>query len=403
MGTDHIIVYGAEWCADCHRSRTLLDSEAIDYEYKDIDTDAATLAEMLALTDGKNVIPTIVLPDARVLQEPSNQALLEALHKEKEQSMDIPTHDVIIIGAGPAALTAAVYTTREDIETLLFERGVIGGLAAVTDKIDNYPGFPNGIEGLTLAGELQKQAERFGAVIELGEVNAIHDEGQLKRLETTSGAMRARAVLIATGSDYKKIGVPGEIEYYARGVHYCATCDGAFYRDKRLAVVGGGNSAIHESIFLTRFASHIDILVRSEIRASDVLQHELEPYIAAGKITVHVAAKTNEILGENNQVTGVSISEQDSPEPRIIEVDGVFVFVGLEPNSQFLKDSGIDCDHVGFVKTDMELQTTMPGVFAAGDIRSGATMQIASATGEGATAALKIREFLENKAHPLQN
>src|SRR6476646_1970368 len=170
---------------------------------------------------------------------------------------DIPKHDVIMIGAGPAALTAAVYTTREDIETLLFERGVVGGLAAITDMVDNYPGFPEGIEGLTLAQNLQKQAERFGAVIELGEVMKITNEGEYKRLETTSGDMLARAVLIATGSDYTKIGVPGELEYYGRGVHYCATCDGAFYRDKKLVVVGGGNSAVQEAIFLTRFASHM--------------------------------------------------------------------------------------------------------------------------------------------------
>ena len=139
-----------------------------------------------------------------------------------------PKHDVIVIGAGPAALTAAIYTTREDIETLIFERGVVGGLAAVTDKIDNYPGFPDGVEGLKLSDDLRKQAERFGAVIELGEVTAIVDEGKYKKLETTSGDMHAKAVLIATGSDYKKINVPGEEEFYGRGVHYCATCDGAF-------------------------------------------------------------------------------------------------------------------------------------------------------------------------------
>src|ERR1700749_46879 len=186
----------------------------------------------------------------------------------------IPEHDVIIVGAGPAALSAAIYTTREDIDTVLFERAVPGGLAAVTDWVDNYPGFPEGVAGLELAGNLQKQDERFGAGIELGEVLKIHDEGAWKRLETTSGDMLAKAVLIATGSDYKKIGVPGEQEYYARGVHYCATCDGAFYRDKKLGVVGGGNSAVQEALFLTRFASKIDLLVRSTLKASDVLLKE---------------------------------------------------------------------------------------------------------------------------------
>jgi thioredoxin reductase (NADPH) len=310
-------------------------------------------------------------------------------------------HDVITVGAGPAALTAAIYTTREDIETLLFERGVVGGLAAITDKVDNYPGFPDGIEGLTLADNLRKQAERFGAVIELGEVLKIHDEGEYKRLETTSGDMRAKAVLIATGSDYKKIGVPGEQEYYARGVHYCATCDGAFYREKRLVVVGGGNSAIQESLFLTRFTSHIDLLVRSTIKASDVLQRDLQKAVDEGKITVHLGVATDEIVGENNVVTKV-VGTQDGKKVEF-PTDGVFVFVGLLPNTQFLADSGIELDNVGLIKTDHRLETTMPGVYAAGDVRSGATMQIASAAGEGATAALMIREALEGKEHPIQN
>ncbi len=317
------------------------------------------------------------------------------------ESKEIPKHDVIIIGAGPASLSAAIYTTREDIETLIFERGVVGGLAAVTDKIDNYPGFPDGVEGLKLAEELHKQAERFGAVIELGEVTAIHDEGEYKRLETTSGDMLAKAVLIATGSDYKKIGVPGEEEYYARGVHYCATCDGAFYREKKLVVVGGGNSAIQEALFLTRFASHIDLLVRSTIRASDVLQHDLDDMVKQGKITVHLGTTTDEIVGEDKVVTKV-IGTKDGKKVEFA-TDGVFIFVGLLPNSQFLKQSPIRLDEIGFVMTDQHLQTSMPGVFCAGDIRSGATMQIASAAGEGATAALKIREYLEGRTHPVQN
>ena len=305
-------------------------------------------------------------------------------------------YDVIMIGAGPAALSAAIYTTREDIDTLLFERGVIGGLAAITDWVDNYPGFPKGLAGLELADSLQKQAERFGAVIELGEVTEIIDKGEHKLLITTSGDFKARSVLLATGSDYKKIGVPGEKEYYARGVHYCATCDGAFYRDKRLVVVGGGNSAVQEAIFLTRFASHIDLLVRGDkFRASDVLVQELKKH--SDKITVHLNTTTDEIVGENNMVTKVVGTHTTTDKKKEFLTDGVFIFVGLLPNTQFLETSKIDLDELGFIKTNQNLETTMKGVFAAGDVRSGATMQIASATGEGATAALKIREYLEHK------
>lgn len=315
---------------------------------------------------------------------------------------NIPEHDVIIVGAGPAALSAAIYTTREDIDTLLFERGVPGGLAAITDWVDNYPGFAEGLAGLDLAVALQKQAERFGAVIELGEVTKLHDEGKWKRLETTSGDMRAKAVLLAMGSDYKKIGVPGEAEYYARGVHYCATCDGAFYRDKRLVVIGGGNSAIQEAMFLTRFASHIDLLVRSTIKASEILQKELQKFVDEGKVTIHLGTSTDEIVGNAESKVTEVVGKKDGKMVKF-PTDGVFVFVGLKPNVEFLEDSGVELDHLHLIKSDENLQTTMPGIFVAGDVHSGATMQIASAAGEGATAALKIREYLEGHAHPIQN
>ena len=194
-------------------------------------------------------------------------------------------HDVVMIGAGPAALAAAIYTTREEIETTLFEKGIVGGLAATTDWVDNYPGYTKGIEGMKLADEMRGQAERFGAKIEFGEVSKIERNGDLIDLVVDDQPVQAKAVLIATGSEYKKLGVPGEAEYYARGVHYCATCDGAFYKERRIIAIGGGNSGVQEAIFLTRFASHVDLLVRSELRASEVLQKELRAM--SDKITVH--------------------------------------------------------------------------------------------------------------------
>lgn len=301
-------------------------------------------------------------------------------------------YDLVIVGAGPAALSAALYTSREDIDTLLFEKGAIGGLAAVTDWVDNYPGFAKGVAGLELADAMRAQAERFGAKIELGEVMKVAKEGNMVKLETTSGEVSAKAVLIATGSEYRKIGVPGEMDYYARGVHYCATCDGAFYRDKRLVVVGGGNSAVQEGMFLTRFASHIDMLVRSNLKASDVLVKELEKY--KDKITVHLGVTTDEIVGEDKHVTKV-VGTKDGQKVEF-PTDGVFVFVGLDPNTKFLDGSGVELDERRLIRSDTRLMTNVPGIFVAGDVRSGATLQIASATGEGATAALMIREYLEN-------
>ncbi len=307
---------------------------------------------------------------------------------------DNKLHDVIMIGAGPSALCAAVYTTREDIDTVLVEKGAIGGLAAITDWVDNYPGFSKGVSGLDLASELQAQAERFGADIRFGDVSKLSFDGDTKLVETSEGVLKAKALLIATGSDYKKLGIPGEAEYYGRGVHYCATCDGAFYRDCKLAVVGGGNSAVQEALFLTRFASHIDLLVRSKLRASDVLQHELDKAVAEGKITVHLETIPEEIIASDGKLVD-KVRCVKSGEPVEFTVDAVFVFIGLLPNTGFLAGSGVELDPVGMIITDKNLMTSVPGVFASGDVRSGATAQIASAVGEGATAALKIREYLE--------
>lgn len=301
--------------------------------------------------------------------------------------------DVIMIGAGPSALAAAIYTTREDIDTVLYEKATIGGLAAITDVVDNYPGFADGVEGLTLAGHLEKQAERFGAQIEFGDVTAVRDEGDVKVVTVDGAEVKAKTVLIATGSDYKKIDVPGEKEYYGRGVHYCATCDGAFYRDKKMVVVGGGNSALQEALFLTRYASHIDLLVRSTIKASEVLQHELKKYVDEGKVTVHLDTTVEEIVATDGRVSSIKIVTKGKPAE--IEAPAIFVFVGLMPNTQFLEGSGIKLDEIGLIKTDKHLQTNIKGIFASGDVRSGATMQIASAVGEGATAALSIREYLD--------
>lgn len=301
--------------------------------------------------------------------------------------------DVVMIGAGPSALAAAVYTTREDIDTTLYEKATIGGLAAITDLVDNYPGFAEGISGMQLASQLQAQAERFGAHIDFGDISALRRDGDVVELIVDGKPVQAKAVLIATGSDYKKLGIPGEAEYYGRGVHYCATCDGAFYREKRLVVVGGGNSAVQEAIFLTRFTTHIDLLVRSTLKASEVLQHELEKFVAEGKISVHYGVVPDEIMTEDAKVVRVDATKDGQKVS--YDTDGVFVFIGLKPNTQFLENSGVELDEVGLIKTDLKLSTTLPGVFASGDVRSGATMQIASAVGEGATAALAIREYLE--------
>lgn len=304
-------------------------------------------------------------------------------------------YDAIMIGAGPTSLAAAVYTSREEIDTLVIEKGIIGGLAAITDKVDNYPGFPEGIEGMELAENLRKQAERFGAKIELDEVLHIEKSGELFEIKTAIGSYKSKTILIGTGSQWKKLNIPGEEEFYGRGVHNCATCDGAFYKDKKLVVVGGGNSSAQEALFLTKYASHIDILIRGGAwKASEVLVKEIEKN---DKITVHFNTTTDEIIGGEKdgmqKVTKV-IATKDGQKTDI-ETDGIFVFIGLKPVTGFLEGSGVEFDEFGFVKTNNKLETSVKGIFCAGDVRSGATMQIASAVGEGASAALSIREYLE--------
>lgn len=313
----------------------------------------------------------------------------------------ISNKGVVVIGAGPSALTAAIYLTRENIPTTLYERGVIGGMAAITDQIDNYPGFADGVTGMKLASELQKQAERFGADIQYGEASSLKKTDDGVEIVIDGKPVYAEAVLLATGSNHRKLDVPGEDELHGRGVHYCATCDGAFYQDKKLIVVGGGNSAVQEAIFLTRYATHIDLLVRSVLRASDVLQKELQKYVDAGKITVHLGATTDEILIRDNTFYGVKSTQNG--EQREMTADGLFIFIGLIPNTQFLEGSGVELDGAGHIVTDEQLRTTIPGVFASGDVRSGATMQIASAVGEGAEVALQLREYLDEKARHADN
>lgn len=392
------LMYGAPWCSYCEALKKKLESMDVEYDYKNVD-DEGVREEMNAKTNDNQTIPVLFVGDEYKVN-PNDEEVRKMLGESTddiEDKQEDSMHDVIMIGAGPTSLAAAVYTSREDIGTLIFEKGIIGGLAAITDMVDNYPGFEEGVAGMDLADKLQKQAERFGATIELGEVQSVkkQDDGSFV-LQTTSGEMKAKSVLIGTGSEWKKIGIPGETEYYGRGVHNCATCDGAFYRDKKLVVVGGGNSSAQEALFLTKFASHIDILIRSDAwKASEVLIKEVENN---DKITVHFNTTATAIVGAEvdgmNKVTGVDILKDEKNDT--IVTDGVFVFIGLLPVTYFLEGSGVQMDEYGFVKTDPKLMTDVDGIFCAGDVRSGATMQIASAVGEGASAALSIREYLEN-------
>ena len=302
------------------------------------------------------------------------------------------TWDCLIIGGGPAALSAAVYTSREDIQTLIVEKGVVGGLAAITEKVDNYPGFAQGVAGLELAQQLQQQAERFGTVLEMDEVLALKTAGSgFVATLASQQQILTKTVLIATGSEWKKLNIEGEDQFYGRGIHNCATCDGAFYRDKELIVIGGGNSAAQESLFLTKFAKKIQILIRKDhFKASDILVKDVEKHPK-----IEVCFQTSPRAFRARSGGGLEVVVERGGQEELMSADGVFVFIGLRPNTGFLDAKWLKLDEFGFVLTDISFATNVPGIFAAGDVRSGATMQIASAVGEGASAALSIRHFLE--------
>lgn len=303
-------------------------------------------------------------------------------------------HDLVIIGAGPSALAAAIYAAREGIATILIEKSTVGGLMATVSRIDNYPGFSGGIEGSALAADFRIHAEKLGAKILMAEVREIEKIDKTINITTEKGVLQAKAALISTGNNYRRLSIAGEENFYGKGVHYCAICDGALYRNKRLAVVGGANSAVQEAILLTNFASHIDLVVRSHIKSSDILKEKLSEYINNGKITLYEGWVPDRIISTNNQITSLAVRSSNHEDTNELLVDGVFIFAGVVPNTKFLIGSGIELDRVGHIITDSGLMTNIPGIFASGDVRGGATKQISSAIGEGTTAAMAVREYL---------
>jgi thioredoxin reductase (NADPH) len=390
MSHTNIKVYGTSWCSDCKRAKQFFGEQRVHYDFIDVDADAEAMAYVEKVNDGKQIIPVIEFEDGSTLIEPSNAELAEKLGLRTVARRRF--YDLIVVGSGPAGLTAALYAAREGLDTLVVERGGVGGQAGVTERLDNFPGFPEGVTGAEFAERLRAQAERFGVeILSAQEVSAVGQDGRYKSVRTGDGEeYLAGAVLLALGSTYRRLGVPGEEDFIGAGVHFCATCDGAFYRDKEVLVVGGGNSAGEESIFLTRFASKVTIATRDDaLSASKVVREKVEEN---PQIEVITGCSPSEFKGDS-RLRSVVLSDRNG-EQREINPDGVFVFIGLSPNTELVKGV-IELDEFGFIQTDIGLQTSMPGIFAAGDVRAGSTKQAASAAGEGAAVALSIRRYLE--------
>ena len=301
-------------------------------------------------------------------------------------------YDVIIIGGGPAGLSAGIYASRARLRTLLIEKGMFGGLIANAELVENYPGFPEGISGFDIGERMSQQASRFGLETLSAEVTGVDLLKDIKVINTTEGDFSARAIIIASGAERKRLGVPGEDIFVNRGVSYCATCDGALFRDRIVAVVGGGDSAVEEAMFLTRFASKVIIVHRrNQLRASKMAQ---ERALSNEKIEVMWDTVVEEIKG-NNKVSELVVRNVKTGEKSRITVDGVFVYVGQIPNTGFLKGQ-LPLDKEGYIITDDRMGTQIKGVYAVGDIRKNSSRQVITAAGDGATAAISAEKFLSS-------
>lgn len=392
-------VIGASWCPDCKRAKTFLGQHRIEFDWVDMELDPTAQAEVERINGGKRIIPTIIFSDGSILTEPSNDELAEKLGIVREASMDF--YDLLIAGGGPTALTTAIYAARENLKVLIVEKSAVGGQAGVTERFDNYPGFPDGIGGAELAGRFEQQAKKYGVEIlqavgvdSFREVDTSQGYAGLDVTLSTGAVIGTRALLVATGSTYRRTGAEGEADLIGAGIHFCATCDGPFYKGvDEVVVLGGGNSGLEEGLFLTQFADHVTVIERgSELRGSKLLQEKVYNH---PKMTVKLnEAVQSFIANGSGQLEAVEIENILTGERSRHAAKGAFIFIGLDPNTEWLS-AAVALDEGKFVATDQMFNTSARGVFAAGDVRGGSTKQLASAVGEGAAAAIQIRYFLD--------
>lgn len=385
---------GATWCPDCKRAKTFLSQHRIPFDWVDMENNLKAIAEVENLNNGKRIIPTILFPDGSFLAEPSNDELADKLGLVRSASMS--TYDLVIAGGGPTALTTAIYAARENLRTLIIEKSAIGGQAGVTERLDNYPGFPDGIGGAELANRFQLQAEKYGVeMLQAVAVEGFESVPSGVDVHTSTGqVIQARAFLIATGSTYRRTDALGESDLIGAGIHFCATCDGPFYKGaEEVVVLGGGNSGLEEGLFLTQFADHVTVIERGDsLKGSKLLQ---EKVLAHSKMSVLFNNAVSQFIADDSgRLEAIEIEHTKTGEKSVHKATGAFVFIGLDPNTGWLP-AGISKDERGFVKTDLMFKTGMVGVFAAGDVREGSTKQLASAVGEGAATAIQIRYYLD--------
>jgi thioredoxin reductase (NADPH) len=388
-----VVMYGASWCPDCHRAKSFLKENDVRFQYIDIDEETWAPAELEKINSGKRIIPTFLISEGKYAN-PSNQILREVLQLPERDNQKV--YDAAIIGAGATGLSAAIYIQRDRFDSIVLERKNIGGNAFLTEKIENYPGFID-ISGPELMKRMAEQARFYGAVIQEGvEVRGFAPGNGYFAIDTTEGEVKARSIVIATGSSYKTLDIPKEKDLIGSGVHFCATCDGAFYRDREVLVIGGGNSALEEGIFLSRFAKKVKIIHRgSEFSADRTYVEKLDsiPNIETHLNQTSLAFETN----EDQHFEGLKVRDNETTQESVVKADGAFIFIGQTPNTKLFKKL-VNLDERGFVATQPgTVITNVAGVFAAGDVRKGATAQVAAATGEGVIAAYAVKNYLRQR------
>ena len=387
-----LTVYSAPWCPHCKRVKKFLAAHRVPYEVIDLDENPESVEQLKALQAGGQIIPTVVYADGSHDVNPSDETLAAriGLTVEAERS----AYDLVIVGGGPAGLAAAIYAAREGIDAIVVDASALGGQAGISDRIDNYPGFPEGISGAELAERFVTQARRYGVEL-LSAVSVASIETDDRNLVTSLSSgqqLSSVAVIVATGSKYRRLDIPGEDELIGSGVHFCATCDGPFYKGAdEVVVIGGGNSALEEGLHLSEFAKKVRVLSRSDLSASSVLQDRVR---SDPQFTIHTGMDIVALEGDQGRFGAVVARDRDSGETHRYPAAAAFVFIGLQPNTGFLGDA-VDRDRGGFLVTSNTMETSMPGVFAAGDVRSGSTKQLGSAVGDGIAALLMTRRHLE--------
>ena len=396
-----LVEFSAPWCVYCRRLAPALESVA--EEYRDTLVFGAVNIDdepELAQSEKIEVVPTLLIyQNGQVLGSivaPESRAQLVAFieetlqHREQEANIAEHIYDMIVVGGGPGGYTAALYAARAGLDTVILEKLSAGGQMALTEQIDNYPGFEDGIDGFSLGEKMKRGTERFGVETKLTEVLSLDLSGTVKKAETSEGTLFARIIVLATGAGPRELGIEGEQELIGKGVNYCAACDGMFYKNKTVVIAGGGNTAAADALILSRICKKVIVVHRRDTLRATKIYHE--PLMKAENVEFRWDSEIIELL-HDEKVIGIRLRNVKTGEETTLACDGVFVSIGRKPSSELVKDQ-VEVDPAGYIIADESTRTNIPGVFAVGDVRTKALRQVVTAVADGATAVHYAEEYL---------